>query len=795
MSEEIKKHLKPLGASGTDVIGKIHNADDNITQLRSDHAAQIYDRMRRSDTQVRKVLSAINNPIKTANWRIDPATDEEQDVEAAALIQHILFDDILWFKFLNEALTYVAHGYSVFEVVHENKEDRNFGPYTGLAQLGFRRQTTIQEWCHNRKTGELEKIRQESNSDILVNTYIPADNLLIFYNEQEGDNIGFPLLRNLYGPYKRKLLATELQYIGIERFSIPTPKLKIPKGVKQSDQEYKEAVSVLSGFVAAENAYLTYPEGWELDLHNNVFDPSKVQVAIQAEKENMTDAILASFLELGIGGNGGAYALSNDQSDFFLGGIEYFANIIRDTLNKCLIPNLVKLNYGDELEALPSVQFSGISDKAGKELMEVITGYAGSNVITIDEQLEDHVRKAHKLPKKAEGEMLENQEAMDESTNNDDDPEPSNEPDSTTDDAASESEDSTTLKLAETVGHTHRGTGPAIQRGQKHFHNILDGDGNAVGRTQTAEDKPGHVHVIDANTSTGKPIETKEQPEAKQNPKKLIDLAAPRVAKVIRDNVDAISQKYINDVVNKYKGLPESEKLNATSGITIGGIAKFKKELKAAFTEAARLSLEMARAEVPEKANTKLSEYVADIPGHDTFKFNDFSKLPKRIQLLIANQVGLISDKEAKGVTDAVAFQFNSSEPSTNDIEVLRQDMENRAQEYSDSGERDLAANNVSSTVVNEARNTYLLDPEVSEAIASYTFINFDPKAEICKSLAGTTYAVNDKDLVRYQPPLHHNCKSYIRANLKTSKNNPDITGLPSLSKSAQDSVTLSEEE
>lgn len=38
-----------------------------------------------------------------------------------------------------------------------------------------------------------------------------------------------------------------------------------------------------------------------------------------------------------------------------------------------------------------------------------------------------------------------------------------------------------------------------------------------------------------------------------------------------------------------------------------------------------------------------------------------------------------------------------------------------------------------------------------------------------------------------------HNCKSYIRANLKTSKNQPEITGLPSISQTAKKSITLGE--
>ena len=790
---KLKDNRKPLGASGTDVVGKIHNADDHIESLTGFEAALFYDRMRRSDTQVRKVLSAINNPIKSAQWEIEPASDETKDVEAAALIKQILFKDISWPKFLNEALTCVMHGFSIFEVVHENKENPEIGMYTGLAQLGYRKQSTITEWCHDPVTGVLERVKQESFGDIAVSTFLPADTLLIFYNDQEGDNIGFPLGRILFGPYKRKLLATELQYIGIERFAIPTPILKVPKNVSQSDSEYIAAVDVIKNFTSAEDSFITYPHGWDLILHNNVFDPAKLQVVIQAENENMSGAILASFLELGIGGNGGAFALSNDLSDFFLAGLEYFADIIKDRINTVLIPNLMTLNFGDQALTAPQLVSSGISDKAGKELMEIVTGYTSKGVIKPDEALEDHVRKVHHLPAKVEGTMLDNQEATggDESEGRDG---ADNSDDDSTNVDDNNSDVEVTLKLAETVGHRHtfegRSTGPAIEKGQKHFHQLLDSDGNPTGKTGDEKLGAGHTHTVGLE-KTGVAIPVQLADEPKENPRTMILAAENKIANIIRTNLSIISSKYIADVMNKYKQLSDKRKQNAIKDIKVGGINNFKKELKAALTALANDSLTAVRKEVPEKSNVKLSDKV-NSPGN--FKFNDFSKLPKEIQLLIANQAGLLSDVEGTSIADTVAFQFTSSQPSTKDIDVLRKDLQDAADKKIQSGGRDRAAANASATVVNESRNAFLLDDEVQEQIASYTFVNFSPKSDICKTLAGKTFAVNDGDIVRFNPPLHHNCKSYIRANLKTSKNIPDITGLPPLSDAAKKSITLSED-
>lgn len=787
------RHDSPIGSSGTDVVGRIHNSDDHIELLTGNEASSFYDKMRRSDSQIRKVISAVNYPIKAAEWGIEAATDDTKDIEVAALIDQILFKDISWSKFLHESLTFFYHGFALFEIVHQNKTNKELGPYTGLGQLGFRKQNTITEWHHDKVTGQLLHVKQEATGDIQVSADIPAEFLLQFYNEQEGDNIGFPLGRILYGPYTRKLLATELQYIGTERFAIPTPILTVPKRVSKNDAEYAEAVEVMKGFTSAEDSYIIKPEGWELELHNNSFDPEKLNALIKSENENMSGAILATFLELGIGGNSGAFALGNDLSDFFLNGLESIANTIQDTINTCLIPQLVALNYGDTIDTLPQLTYSGVSDKAGKEIMEIITGYSAAGVIAVDEPLEDHVRKIHKLPKKAEGAMIDNGESdgtggdgiNDDSSGDDDDSD------------MGDDDNSTSLKLADIVGHTHKGTGPSIKRGAKHYHELLDSSGEVIGRTKTEADSSGHIHIIDGDTNTSKPVVSKERKELSDNPKTLIESLEPEVVGIIRRNLTNISDKYINDIMKNYERLSDGQKLNATKNVKVGGVNAFKKELKASLTGAAKKSLRQAKSEIPSKADVKLG-YDMDMlktkfDNADTFKFTDFSELPRHIQILITNQAELISDKEAGSIADTVAFQFNSSESSTEDIEVLRNDLLDAADDAINSGSKDVVAGTVTTTIVNEARNEFLLSDDVIDAVASYTFVNSDPKADICKKLAGTSYDVKDRDIIRFQPPLHQNCKSYLRANLKTSRDLPDVTGLPAITDTDKKSITLKE--
>ena len=105
----------------------------------------------------------------------------------------------------------------------------------------------------------------------------------------------------------------------------------------------------------------------------------------------MVKAFLANFLELGMSGTG-AYSLSNDLSDFFLTGLQFLADEIAEQINKNLIPELIKMNFGPR-DKYPKLKFSGISDKAGKELADILTVLTSAQILTPDDKLEKHLRK------------------------------------------------------------------------------------------------------------------------------------------------------------------------------------------------------------------------------------------------------------------------------------------------------------------------------------------------------------------------------------------------------------------
>ena len=713
----IEVAYKATGKSGTYVTsGEI--ADDHLNELIGIDGQIIYSKMLRSDSQIQKVKVAITTPIKSAKWSIMPASDDPFDLEVAKLIEQIIFKDLpRGFKGkLDEILTYIFKGFSCFEIIHANKNHPVLGPYTGLSNLAFRDQTTLEKFNFDKATEKLISVKQKVSGDLEADVEIPGNVLLFFYNEKKGSDLGFALCRSMYGAYKRKLLAEQLQIIGAEKAAIPAPILTLGKGVRMDSEDALAAKAQLEAWVMAETAYFMLPEGWQLTLNaQNTFDPAKLQVIIKACDEKISGTVVAMFLEMGIGGNSGNQAGVEGSIDFFNKGLASFADNIADIFNTVLIPHLVELNYGP-IDNLPKLAHSGITEDAGKELMEVVTGYTKARVITPDQQLEDHVRKVHNLPKKAAGEN------------------------------------------------------------------------------------------VDMGTATPAPAATTTPKEEIQfadklfkKPFNLITDQGAEISKVIAENIKFISSKYINDVMKKYKALPDSQKQKASSMIVPGGQKIYKEKLKRALTDTAVKALEGARQEVPSKKNIKLNHHekfmlrLTEKYGDlSEYKLNEFSKLPAHVQVLIGKQVDLITKSTIDEVVNKVAFQFSSKEVKVSDPYIIQQALEEAAQDYVEKGTIPVKGVNAAATIVNESRDTFFFEPEVLDEIHSFTFTNPDPVTAVCKELNGVTFATNDAESLLFTPPLHHNCKSYLRANLKESKG-VDKLQISTLSPSAKakEGITL----
>jgi len=395
---KVSPHVEEVGSSGTELISGILS-EEYLSTLQGTQGADIFDKMRRSDAKLKMALMAVTNPIKGAKWSVDAVSDNTEDQVKADFIDHVFFNDHdkSWRGLLHEILTLVPFGYSLFERVHKIESGVRWGKERVICYktFAFRSQRTIENWNLD-DDGILESVSQYAFGDNQKVVDIPAQFLTLFSLDREGENFeGVSMLRPCYGAWMRKNVYLKLNAIGLEKFAVPTPILTVPEGLEAGDQ-YAQAVNVLKKYLTHEQNFITKPEGWELDLNTNPYDPSKVQSAIDAENAEMINAFMANFLLLGQSGSG-SYALSEDLSDFFLSGIEHISELICEVLNDGPVKEIIDLNFGPQKE-YPKIKCSGIRDKAGKELSEVIKMMTESKVIIPDARLEEYVRMRYDLP-------------------------------------------------------------------------------------------------------------------------------------------------------------------------------------------------------------------------------------------------------------------------------------------------------------------------------------------------------------------------------------------------------------
>lgn len=395
----------PRGTAGSKNYAG-YAAEEYLDTLTGTQRADIFDKMWRSDSQVKMLINAVCNVVKDAVFDINPPegyVDEEWAQEDVELMKYILKDGLAggWVQFVSEALGMIKHGHSVFEMIDRVEYNHpKFGTINCLKDLAWRSQRTIDRWNLDKHTGKLESITQVANGDLSVYVDIPAEFLVVFSLDREGANYeGVSMLRAIYGNWFRKNLYAKLNAIGIEKHAIPTAIATIPDA-KENTPEFENLIAALEAYTSHENGYIVKPTGWEIDLHSNTYDPEKVENSIDAEDKRMAKAFIANFLELGMNGFG-SQSLSVDLSDFFLSGLNHLGNMICDQINRIVIPRMVELNRGKR-PAYPQMTQSGITDRFGKELAEVLEKMFQTKSIIPDDPLEIYLRKKLRLPEKSD---------------------------------------------------------------------------------------------------------------------------------------------------------------------------------------------------------------------------------------------------------------------------------------------------------------------------------------------------------------------------------------------------------
>lgn len=388
-------------------------ANETNPALRWPLSVEVYDKMRREDSQVGSVLRAVTFPIRSTTWMIDPAGARDDVVTLVAdslglpvkgrpvtapLRSRDRFD---FDEHLRLALLELVYGHSVFEQVYRIDEQG----MTRLRKLAWRPPRTISDW-DVADDGGLVAVEQYGISGKKGDVRIPVGKLVVYTSEREGANwVGQSLLRTAYKNWLLKDRMLRAQALTIERNGLGIPVYKgapPPDGVEMTTAEIDdwnanqrdEGLKLAKALRAGENAGASIPGGSSLDLMGVTGKLPDTDGPIRYHDEQIARAVLAHFLNLGT--ETGSWALGSTFANFFTDSLNATSGHIAGVLQRHVVEDLVDANWG-EAEPAPQIVASTIGEEQ-PATAEAIKALVECGALTMDQALEAYLRQRYRLP-------------------------------------------------------------------------------------------------------------------------------------------------------------------------------------------------------------------------------------------------------------------------------------------------------------------------------------------------------------------------------------------------------------
>lgn len=379
-------NFRELGTTGQTNYGFMVR-DDYNPELRGQAGLTIYDKMRKSDGQVRATLRLVKTPVLAARWYVEPGTDSRQDKKIAEFIENNLFKwmSASFSQLLTEILLMLDYGHYAFEKVFDMREGmviwRKFAP---------RHPMDIYEWKFD-SHGGLNGLAMRAPLDA-KEINIPVWKLAVFSYEMEGGDVtGTSVLRSAYKHWYYKENFYKVDAIQKERHGIGIPLIVLPPNFTPADKLLAEEIG--RNLRTNEKAHVIVPPMWEimfLKLEGQPVSPLE-----SAEHHDLMIArnVLGQFL------NAPSGTSQEEQQQLFLKATRYIADTIRDVFNKYCIPQIVQWNWG-EVDSYPELRVRRIGDTVDwRTISFAIRNFVGSGIIVPDDQLEKWVRDELDLPR------------------------------------------------------------------------------------------------------------------------------------------------------------------------------------------------------------------------------------------------------------------------------------------------------------------------------------------------------------------------------------------------------------
>jgi len=384
-----------FGGTGTMVWGNLLTQEDYNSDLQGGKQYEIYDKMRQSDGTVRAGLGVVKLPLLRATWSVEPASEDTQDVDIAEMIEENLIRGMSssWHDTLRHILLALDYGSMPFEKVWEVRDG-----IIALRKLAPRMPKTVTGWLvddHGGFAGIEQSVIMNGSYETIT---IPGEKCLVFVNEREGSNFrGISLLRAAYKHWYMKDRMYIIDAITQEKrgLGVDVGKLKTQVNANQKSQ----AERALMGVRSHEKNFLIEPDWFEYRVEGLGRGSSRDGMpSIEHHDLQILRSIMAEFVAMTAGGS---LAMHKDKSSFFLMALEGIGEMITETINRYLIPQMVAYNF-PAVTQYPKISHSKLDARDIEAWASALGIMVDKGVVVIDDADEDMAREILGLPERPE---------------------------------------------------------------------------------------------------------------------------------------------------------------------------------------------------------------------------------------------------------------------------------------------------------------------------------------------------------------------------------------------------------
>ena len=426
LTGEVREKSSPmieLGSTGLKRSAGYIN-EEFLPALKGRKAVQVFREMSENDPIVGALLFAVDRLLRQINWRVEPASHNEEDKKAAEFLESCMEDMThTWDEFITEVLTMLPYGWAYHEVIYKKrvgpheKDSKYRSRYTdgkiGWRKMPIRSQETLQKWIFDDKGGIKGMVQLAPPQ--YKTTFLPIDKSLLFRVTTVKNNPeGRSFLRNAYRPWYYKKRLEEIEGIGVERDLAGLPVAKVPHDYLAAKKGTDKAkmVDAFRKMVRSvrrdEQEGVVIPTSYDQDTKQPLFDFSLLNSGggrtfdtnsiIQRYEQRILMTVLADFIMVGHQGQG-SYALHTDKTGLFRASINSVSQAIADVLNRYAVPRLFAVN-GWKVDQLPQFE-PGDVDPPDLQQLAMFMGQMNQAGVQWfpDPELEKFLRDAARLPK------------------------------------------------------------------------------------------------------------------------------------------------------------------------------------------------------------------------------------------------------------------------------------------------------------------------------------------------------------------------------------------------------------